>query len=683
MNDVPAIAAPLMQREILVNRLYEAAELEHDLMCTYLYAAASLRTGAQEGLLPAQAESVRRWRQVLLTVAIEEMGHLAAVWNITSALGASPRVGRSNFPLDPGYLPASITVKLAPFNAETLQHFVFLERPQDSDEREGEGFACERPYVRGTERPHLTPMARDYATVGEFYARLSEGLRAFVAHHGEADAFDGDPALQLSPTEVNLAGARPVRCLKTALEAFAAIVEQGEGAPRDSRGSHFQKFLGVRTELQALTAQSPAFNPAFPAATNPVLRRPPRPEGRVWIEDADAFATVDLANASYGLMLRLLAYAYTLRGPGAEKSLTVDLAAGLMQALMPLAERAARLPAGPSNPHCNAGVSFIALRDPSPLPAGRAARRLFIERFAELREAGAALRAGGDARATQAAERLAALAARAEREFELSAAAAGGAPAGGAAAATASAATTSAATAAGTRAGASSAPAPAANASAAAAPPPEGIETVRGETLELQFEAQRCIHSRFCVTWAPRVFLANVPGAWIHPDAMPVERVVEVAHACPSGAIRYRRLDGGAGESAPPVNLASVREGGPYAFRAELRIDGAAAGYRATLCRCGASKHKPYCDGSHHTIGFNATGEPLSGPAEMLAVRDGVLAIDPQTNGPLRVRGNLEITSGTGRVVARVTSTYLCRCGGSATKPFCDGTHAKIGFSSG
>jgi CDGSH-type Zn-finger protein len=48
----------------------------------------------------------------------------------------------------------------------------------------------------------------------------------------------------------------------------------------------------------------------------------------------------------------------------------------------------------------------------------------------------------------------------------------------------------------------------------------------------------------------------------------------------------------------------------------------------------------------------------------------------------LRVRGNLEIVSGTGRAVARVTSAYLCRCGGSANKPFCDGTHAKIGFRS-
>src|SRR6202007_1001273 len=139
MNDVPVAAAPLMQREILINALYEASELEHNLMCTYLYAAFSLRDGEGEGLSAAEAAAVRRWRAVLLGVAIEEMGHLAAVWNITAALGGSPRFGRMNFPLDPGYLPASITVKLAPFNANTLQHFVFLERPHGSSESEGTG----------------------------------------------------------------------------------------------------------------------------------------------------------------------------------------------------------------------------------------------------------------------------------------------------------------------------------------------------------------------------------------------------------------------------------------------------------------------------------------------------------------------------------------------------------------
>jgi CDGSH-type Zn-finger protein len=64
----------------------------------------------------------------------------------------------------------------------------------------------------------------------------------------------------------------------------------------------------------------------------------------------------------------------------------------------------------------------------------------------------------------------------------------------------------------------------------------------------------------------------------------------------------------------------------------------------------------------------------------MLPVRDGPLEIEPQVNGPLKVSGNLEITSGTGRVVARVMGAALCRCGGSQNKPFCDGTHAKIGF---
>ena len=657
MNDV-SLPAALTQREVLIHALYEAAELEHNLMCTYLYAAVSLKDGEAEGLSAGEAAAVKRWRQVLLGVAIEEMGHLAAVWNITSALGGSPRFGRTNFPLDPGYLPACVVVKLAPFTADTLQHFVFLERPHGSTEQDGAGFAYERTYARGSSGARLTPMGVDYSTVGDFYVALAEGLRALVARYGESNAFDGDPALQLSPEEVGLAGAKQVRCLKTALAAFAAIVEQGEGAPRDTVGSHYQKFLGIRTELRALMAKNPDFAPAHPAATNPVLRRPPRPEGRVWLEHPDAVATVDLANACYGLMLRLLAYAYVVRGPSAEKSLAVDLAIGLMQAVMPLAERAARLPAGPSNPQCNAGMSFITLRDSAALPPGPAARRLFVERFAQLSEGAAALRASGNARAVAAADQLAALASRASQGFDLTAAA--------------------------TPEGAAVAAAP--EAAAAAAPPSSvnaGVETVQGRQIELQFEAKRCIHSRFCVTWAPRVFLANVQGPWLHPDAVPVERLVEVAHACPSGAIRYRRKDGAPDEPVPEVNLATVREAGPYAFRAALQIDGVPAGFRATLCRCGASRNKPYCDGSHHEIGFNATGEPPSGKTDMLPLRDGVLAIDPQANGPLRVRGNLEITSGTGRVVARVTSASLCRCGGSANKPFCDGTHTKIGFRSG
>ena len=165
----------------------------------------------------------------------------------------------------------------------------------------------------------------------------------------------------------------------------------------------------------------------------------------------------------------------------------------------------------------------------------------------------------------------------------------------------------------------------------------DGVDYIEGRDLTLIYEGKKCIHSRFCVTWGPKVFIANVKGPWINPDAMPTDALAEIAHVCVSGAIRYKRKDGKPDEPTPPVNLISVRENGPYAFRADIRLDGApAVSYRLTLCRCGASKNKPFCDGSHNEIKFSASGEPPTGKADMLAVRDGPLAIDPQVDGPLR-----------------------------------------------
>lgn len=649
----PHLSAP--SREQALHALYEAAELEHCLMCTYLYAAFSLKTSIDEGLTPPQLEAVSRWRRAILQVATEEMGHLVAVWNITVALGGAPRIGRFNFPLDPGILPAGVVVKLAPFNMATLQHFIFLERPAGSDEPDGEGFAPERSFMRGADGPRLTPMGVDYDTVGQFYEKLGEGLRRLVETYGEAGALCGDPALQLTDADANLPGAKRVICLKTALAAFDAIITQGEGAQANVEGSHYQKFAAIRAEYQALLAADPTFAPAFPAATNPVMRRPPRPEGRVWIEHPEAIATVDLANSAYGLMLRLLAHAYAVPSPDPDKALAIDLAVGLMHVVTSLAERAARLPAGPSNPPCHAGVSFIALRDASALPPGPGARRLFIERLRQLADAAARLNGSGDVRTSAAASLLARLAQNAAQGFDLIRTA--GVP--------------------GTPVSVAAPPAPAAPTTVVE----DGIEQVEGEKLTLRFDGKRCIHARFCVTGAPTVFLANVQGPWIHPDTMDVERLADIAHACPSGAIQYRRRDGRPDEAAPPVNLAATREAGPYAFRGELYLNGVPAGYRATLCRCGASKNKPFCDGSHHDAGFAASGEPPTGKdTDMPAVRNGPLHVEPQPNGPLKVRGNLEIVSGTGRMVARVGSAFLCRCGGSKNKPFCDGTHATIGF---
>ena len=204
------------------------------------------------------------------------------------------------------------------------------------------------------------------------------------------------------------------------------------------------------------------------------------------------------------------------------------------------------------------------------------------------------------------------------------------------------------------------------------------VETAVGKSATIEFNGELCIHARRCVLSQPAVFKANVEGPWIDPDAASAEALMHVALNCPSGAIRVSR--GGANETNPKVNTISVRENGPLAINAEIMLAGAPIGTRATLCRCGESKNKPYCDGSHVAAAFAATGEPTTATSAALAKRDGALTITPYPNGPLGVAGAVEIISGTGRTLNRVERTALCRCGHSANKPYCDGAHAKVGF---
>lgn len=208
------------------------------------------------------------------------------------------------------------------------------------------------------------------------------------------------------------------------------------------------------------------------------------------------------------------------------------------------------------------------------------------------------------------------------------------------------------------------------------------IETVRGKSITIQFDASRCIHSRGCVLGHPEVYVPNVVGEWLHPDAASPEEVIRTGLNCPSGAIQVTRNDGTGSSNEPPVvNTVRVRENGPLAIEAELKIAGVAqAAPRATLCRCGASKTKPFCDGSHVAAGFIATGEPVTVAAEALAIRNGPVNVQPVPNGPLRVSGNLELVSGTGRTINKVAATSLCRCGQSNNKPYCDGSHKAAGF---
>src|ERR1700735_5901321 len=81
-------------REALIYMLCEAAELEHGIMCQYLFAAFSLKQTADEGLTEDQVTAANRWRKQVLHVATQEMLHLALVQNLLTAIGGPPHLVR-------------------------------------------------------------------------------------------------------------------------------------------------------------------------------------------------------------------------------------------------------------------------------------------------------------------------------------------------------------------------------------------------------------------------------------------------------------------------------------------------------------------------------------------------------------------------------------------------------------
>ncbi|HEY2068799.1 MAG TPA: CDGSH iron-sulfur domain-containing protein [Rhizomicrobium sp.] len=206
------------------------------------------------------------------------------------------------------------------------------------------------------------------------------------------------------------------------------------------------------------------------------------------------------------------------------------------------------------------------------------------------------------------------------------------------------------------------------------------IDEYAGEHVTVVNDGKRCIHSRYCVLNLNSVFVPNIDGPWIRPDAASREAVIAVVEKCPSGSLRYTPVGDTAPEHPPTVNTARIWENGPLAFHAELDVGGDTSSFRATLCRCGLSKNKPYCDHSHSEGKFIATGEPETRDAAAVETHDGPLKVTPQKNGPLMVEGALEICAASGRTVSRETKTWLCRCGHSGDKPFCDGSHKAAGF---
>ena len=398
-------------REQIFHLLAEASEIEHTLMCSYLYAAFSLKDGINSALSEKEAEAVERWRQTIMSVAIEEMGHLMIVSNLTAAIGGRPHFTRPNFPVSPGYFPSGVVLRLAPFSFETLEHFIFLERPTGVDKKDEEGFPSGE-HKREQAYQGIMPSAQDYVTVSHLYEAIRANLTAFVGRSGEQSLFIGPESGQIGPEIIRIHGVETIKDLEGASRAIDLIVEQGEGSPADREDSHYRRFQATRREYAAFLAENAGFAPAYPVAQNPVMRRPAQPEAKVFLDAEPAAMILDLANAVYGMLLRLLvqAYAKSTASAALEKKRMLSAALSLMHVLAKTATILAKLPASLDHPGVNAGMTFTMLRGVEPFIAGAAEKTLILERLHQLAKG-----AGSAARAVpeigEAAEMLAALAA--------------------------------------------------------------------------------------------------------------------------------------------------------------------------------------------------------------------------------------------------------------------------------
>src|SRR6516162_8764469 len=263
------LAAPeapfvIEHREALIYMLCEAAELEHGIMCQYLFAAFSTKQDAEEGLTEDQVAAVRRWRERISHVAVQEMLHLALVQNLLSAIGAAPHLSRPNFPQPASHYPAGVTLTLLPFGEAALRHFMFLERPEGMALHDAPGLAAFNRAAPAMRPGDIAPHGQDFATVGHLYRSIEAGIDHLSAKYGERWLFVGPPRAQATQKYYGWPELVAVTDAASAHRAIDEILEQGEGPRGDWRNAHFGQFVAILDEFEQLREADRGFDPVRP-----------------------------------------------------------------------------------------------------------------------------------------------------------------------------------------------------------------------------------------------------------------------------------------------------------------------------------------------------------------------------------------------------------------------------------
>ena len=370
-------------REALIYMLCEAAELEHGIMCQYLFAAFTLKQDEGEGLTPEELAAVRRWRKVISHVATQEMLHLALVQNLLSAVGAAPHLSRPNFPHPASHYPAGVHLALLPFGEQALRHFMFLERPEGMDLNDGDGLAAFGRAVPHMMAGDIVPRGQDFATVGHMYRSIEAGFAHLCAKYGEKWLFVGPPRAQATQQHFRWPELVAVTDLASAQRAIDEILEQGEGPRGHWESAHFGQFVSILDEFEQAREANRGLMPARPVL--PVNVRPCDRDVEVQLTDDPVTAKVmDLFNVAYEILLQIFErfFAHTEETDAQLKALADATMALMFQVIKPLGDLITTLPAGPSYPGVSAGPSFeLFYENDYLLPHRDAAWALLTERL--------------------------------------------------------------------------------------------------------------------------------------------------------------------------------------------------------------------------------------------------------------------------------------------------------------
>jgi Ferritin-like len=358
------LAAPeapfvIEHREALIYMLCEAAELEHGIMCQYLFAASSLKQSEDEGLTADEVEAVLRWRGVISHVATEEMLHLALVQNLLSAIGAAPHLARPNLPAPAHHYPAGVNLTLVPFGEPALRHFMFLERPEGMELEGAKGIdAPVHDAVPLMAEGDIVPRGQDFATVGHLYRSIEQGIAHLAEKFGERNLIVG-PSRAQATVHFHWPELVAVTDLGSAQQAIDTILEQGEGARGHWEHAHFGQFVQILDEYRQLTATNPDFEPARPVIFATV-RTCEHDESVPRIGDRVTSGCGDLFNVSYEILLQMLErfFAHTDETDAQLATLANSALALMLGAIKPLGDLLTTLPVGPDHSDLNAGPSF-------------------------------------------------------------------------------------------------------------------------------------------------------------------------------------------------------------------------------------------------------------------------------------------------------------------------------------